>query len=483
MKKSIIIIGGGIGGLSAGCFANRNGFSTEIFEKNPTAGGLCTAWKRKEFMIDGCIHWLVGTDPSAEFYKLWDQLGMVKNQEFFYYDYFTQYEDTAGNLFKVFGDPDKWRDHMISFSKEDEKLITSFTRDIKKIMRQDMPIDFDLKSALRAIPTLFLFMKYKMPLRKFAAKFKSPLLRKLFIEALDWHDMPVIFIFWTLALMGAKKAGYPVGGSDALISSALKKYEELGGRIKYNATVTGIIVEHDKAVGIRLSDGTEHRADYIISASDGHRTIYDWLGGRYTNRFINKCYETLIPFPGIIYASFGLNRDYHQIPYGFQFQLQKPVIIGSEEVSSIGVRNHWFDKVLCPEGKAIFNIMIPQDYSFWKSLAGDRERYLAEKHKAQELIITALEEHLPGIREEIIMTDLATPLTFERYTGNWKGSYEGWLMSPKHIMLQLPSVLPGLSNFYMAGHWISPGGGLPSGLLTGRKAIAMICKKEKRSFQ
>ena len=81
------------------------------------------------------------------------------------------------------------------------------------------------------------------------------------------------------------------------------------------------------------------------------------------------------------------------------------------------------------------------------------------------------------------MVDIATPLTFERYTGNWKGSYEGWLMSPSNITLQLPQKLPGLDNFYMAGHWISPGGGLPSGLITGRKAIKLICKKEKRSFQ
>ena len=193
-----------------------------------------------------------------------------------------------------------------------------------------------------------------------------------------------------------KKPVYPIGGSDALISSVLKKYEELGGKVKYNSKVTEIIVENHKAVGIRLSDGTEHRADYIISAADGHRTIYEWLNGRYTNRNINKCYDKLTPFPGLIYASFGLNRDYSDIPYGFQYQLKKPLLIGSEEVKSVGVRNHWFDKVICPDGKAIFNIMIPQDYSYWEPLMHDKERYLAEKQKAEELLITALEERFPA---------------------------------------------------------------------------------------
>ncbi len=61
MDKSVIIIGAGIGGLSTGCYAQMNGYKTRIFEMGDKPGGLCTAWQRKGYIIDGCLHWLVGS--------------------------------------------------------------------------------------------------------------------------------------------------------------------------------------------------------------------------------------------------------------------------------------------------------------------------------------------------------------------------------------------------------------------------------------
>ncbi|MEI6308891.1 MAG: NAD(P)/FAD-dependent oxidoreductase, partial [bacterium] len=77
----------------------------------------------------------------------------------------------------------------------------------------------------------------------------------------------------------------------------------------------------------------------------------------------------------------------------------------------------------------------------------------------------------------------ATPATYVRYTGNWRGSFEGWLSTPGTWNLQLPQTLPGLENFYMAGHWVEPGGGLPTAASSGRAVIQRLCRKEKRTFQ
>ena len=62
-KKKIGIIGAGMAGLSAGCYLQMNGYDTEIFEASNSPGGLVTAWKRKGYAIDGCIHGLVGSSP------------------------------------------------------------------------------------------------------------------------------------------------------------------------------------------------------------------------------------------------------------------------------------------------------------------------------------------------------------------------------------------------------------------------------------
>ena len=64
--KSVAIIGGGIAGLCAGCYAQMNGYRSRIYEMHDLPGGLMTAWERKGYTIDYCIHWLVGSSPKAE---------------------------------------------------------------------------------------------------------------------------------------------------------------------------------------------------------------------------------------------------------------------------------------------------------------------------------------------------------------------------------------------------------------------------------
>ena len=77
---------------------------------------------------------------------------------------------------------------------------------------------------------------------------------------------------------------------------------------------------------------------------------------------------------------------------------------------------------------------------------------------------------------------MATPMTWVRYTGNWRGSYEGWLLTPKTFMTSMSKTLPGLDNFYMAGQWVNPGGGMPSAAMSGSHTIQIICKKDKKEF-
>ncbi len=73
--KSIIIIGAGIAGLTAGCYAQMNGYRSQIFELYDLPGGLCTAWERRDYVFDGCIHYLLGSGEGQPFNSLWEELG------------------------------------------------------------------------------------------------------------------------------------------------------------------------------------------------------------------------------------------------------------------------------------------------------------------------------------------------------------------------------------------------------------------------
>lgn len=96
MAKSIIVIGAGIAGLSAGCYGQMNGYRTQIFELHDKPGGLCTSWKRKDYTFDGCIHWLVGSAPGNSFYRIWEELGAVQGRRMVDHEEFMRYEGTGG---------------------------------------------------------------------------------------------------------------------------------------------------------------------------------------------------------------------------------------------------------------------------------------------------------------------------------------------------------------------------------------------------
>ena len=104
-----------------------------------------------------------------------------------------------------------------------------------------------------------------------------------------------------------------------------------------------------------------------------------------------------------------------------------------------------------------------RNYGYWSDLrAKDPRAYYAEKHRIAEAVIDVLERRVPGARAAVETVDVSTPATVMRYTGNWKGSMEGWLLEPGQGFRPLPNTLPGLRRFLMVGQWVMPGGGLPS---------------------
>ncbi|HUB86613.1 MAG TPA: NAD(P)/FAD-dependent oxidoreductase, partial [Verrucomicrobiae bacterium] len=138
---------------------------------------------------------------------------------------------------------------------------------------------------------------------------------------------------------------------------------------------------------------------------------------------------------------------------------------------------------LCPEGTSMMTVRLQTSYEFWMRLKrADVTRYRAEKKKVVEEITAILDRRFPGLAAAVERSDIATPATFVRYTGNWQGSYEGWLPTPRILGRRIPYTLPGLKNFYMAGHWVVAGGGLPSAALSGRYVAQMVCAQKGKTF-
>lgn len=285
--------------------------------------------------------------------------------------------------------------------------------------------------------------------------------------------------------MNQKSAGYPIGGSLNFTCKIEDKYLSLGGEIHYGSRVAKVITENNKATGIKLSDGKVHDANITISAADGHSTIYDMLEGKYTNEKIDRLYNTGVTFPSYVQVSLGIARKFDAEPNSVMFPLEKPIVI--DETTSreyLKARIYNFDPKLAPEGKTVITFLITTDnYSYWQKLRDeDREEYKSQKNRIADEVIEAMDVRFGDVADHVEEVDVSTPATVIRYTNNWKGSLEGWILDPEIGYSKPPKELPGLKDFYMTGQWVEPGGGLPSALLSGRNVTQIICKKDQIRF-
>ena len=250
-----------------------------------------------------------------------------------------------------------------------------------------------------------------------------------------------------------------------------------------------ITIEKEAATGLLLKDGTRIFADFIISAADWHYTVFNALGGAYINKKIlalaNK--EKLKVYYSVFFVFLGLNRDFIKFPRLFRFPLETPLFSpDGTEYKRIEVHIHNYDPTLAPDGNTVISVnLYTQNGDYWIRLrATDKEFYNKVKEDLARQVIDILDKKIGGIRENIDQLNIATPATFQRYTNNWQGSIQGWLpgknmIAPSPIDLQLP----GLKNFYFAGHWTIPGGGLPVAVKSARDMAMMILSSNKKEFQ
>src|ERR1700741_1516476 len=143
MKVSII--GAGMSGFTAGCYLQLNGFETEIFEKHAIPGGLCTSWHKNGYTIDGCIHWILGSDTGSSFNKMWTEILDMKKIEFVNHDVRIEVEvkntkDRHGcNVFKLYTNLDQLHKYLLDLSPEDKKPIDELIKSMRIMQKFDLP--------------------------------------------------------------------------------------------------------------------------------------------------------------------------------------------------------------------------------------------------------------------------------------------------------------------------------------------------------
>lgn len=494
-KKKVIIIGAGLSGLSAASYLQMNGFDTEIFEMHSGAGGLCSSWKRNDYMIDGCIHFMVGSSEGESTYPFWNGLIDMKKLDFVYSDKHCSVIDGDHTL-NFYSDVDRLEQELLQKAPEDKKQIKYLTGSIRKLLNIKLPaekpvevmkLSDKLKAGIMVLPhSLRMIRALNISNKQFANKLKNPQLRRAFQLAFV-ESLPLFSTMLSFVWRHNRQMGYPLGGAAKVSSLMVENYLKLGGKISYNTKVADIITENKQAKGIKLENGKSHAADIIISAADGKSTVYDLLQGKFLDKAIVERYDGSL-FEHIdktLYVSIGVNKDFSKEDHKIYFNLKKHITIDAKtSMDHLDLSHYCYDPGSAPPGKTLFTLMPDAlDWEYWKSLReNDIATYNKEKERIAGSIIEALDEQFGDIKDNVEMIDIATPATYIRYTGNWTGGQISW-KAKKEIMGKATTwKIKGLRSFYMTGQWAGVSGGLNNVVMMGNHLAQIICKDEKKSF-
>ncbi len=496
-KTKILIIGAGVAGLSAGIYAQMNGFESTIYEMHSIPGGLCTSWKRRGYTFDGAVRYLAGVNKQSKGYQLWEELGILQDTPIHYYDEFVCIEGSDGRKLHLYTDIDRLEQHLLELAPQDKRIIEEFIEGIRDFTRMELPVDLTAEDArelaemgMDLLPVLMPTLRWRsVALRDYAKRFQDPLLREglLLFFQFSPEDFPMMLCLSTLAMMNDHEAGYPLGGSLPIAKSLEKRYLALGGEVVYRTKVTDILVEEDRAVGLELDAKNKVSGDLVISAADGHATIFDLLDAKYTSRKLREYYDGgMTPSKSILQISLGVAMDFSDQPAMTNILLEEPIWLGNQRHDRLVLKHYCFDPQMAPKGKSVLTLWSEADSDYWQWLRRDKKRYRHHKDEVAETVIEILDRRYPGFAKAVEVVDVATPVTYQRYTGNWRGAFAGWALTTLKMSMMMgkgmDKTLPGLENFYMIGQWVEPGGNVELSCASGRDVIKDICHARKEAF-
>ncbi|MDE6846401.1 MAG: NAD(P)/FAD-dependent oxidoreductase [Lachnospiraceae bacterium] len=490
--KKVVIIGGGVSGMTAGIYLQKAGFQTEIYEKHTIAGGQCTGWKREGFFIDNCVHWLTGTREGSGLNRLWKDAGVLGEDVLLYKKEKFYSAELNGDKLTFWRDKERTRKELLALSPDDAeeinqlmdavKMAESMTVPVEKPFDMMNPIDYVKMGISMADMGKVMKLYSKMDIRELASRFHHPLIRMAITDYMPPGYQAYAFVVSYATVTGGN-GDIPRGGSLEMAMRMVKCYQKLGGMLYTGTEVEKVLVKGQKAEGILLADGKTVKADYVVCASDTSHTFTQLLDASYMPQELSKIYKEreLYPVVSAFHVAFGIEGSFDEVKETHVFAC-RPITIGMRRTERMSVNNYSYEPDFAPKGKSIVQSMFVQteeDYEYWMKLYQDKEAYHKKKAELSEEIEQRLIENYPQLKGRVRILDVWTPATYNRYCNAWNGAYMSFIVTRNAKSRTVPGKIKGLSNVMIASQWLMGPGGLPVAASTGKFAAQRIMKAEK----
>lgn len=489
--ESVIIVGGGIAGISAGIFLQKKGIPSVIYEKNDRPGGVCYSFDEKNFHFDLCCRLLNGIESGWR-HKLMLETGAVFPGMKTESSPFEIYQN-EGESFRVEWNCASFRKLLNGLcSNEDSRRIDHFFDTVEKfynLSQEERIRPFGLLSLRekseflrKRKPYFDLYKKIlPVPFEKWIAEWQSESVRKLW-QAIypDNYSLFAFFAYAAARLYG--NSGRPVGGSKALIRRLTETYRNLGGRLETGAAVDEIVTDKKRVAGVRLGKRFE-AAPAVVAACDLSAALTKLLHGQV--KF--KQAKTFLTHGDLVYPiitiCYGLSKRFG-IP-DMLFLEDDHGVDGSPDLTNRLIEIQSYESIpgAAPPGKSAVVVNLRCDWYFWKNL---RERsedaYRQYKLTVVNELNDCMERHFPGFTDAVEVTKVLTPLSYGKLSVLYKGAWRGFAPTALSIKHQIPHFVSSCKGLYFCGQSVAVGGGIDAVTEDAYETVEYLLAKEKFIF-
>ena len=505
-----VIIGAGLGGLTSACLLAQAGITVSLLEMGPKAGGYLSGYRKNGFQLETAIHWLNQCNNNGLVRRIFNHIGpgspaTTRQEKIRRYQsesisyLLTNAPEQLKNQLIV--DFPKEKQGLVKFFKTAQKLglayegLAKFSRNTNHMNLLDKTV-----IGLKTIPFGLPFIKYLKydAVQGLDLFFNDPQLKKIFASELRLLSI-LVPIGW--AYIGDFQ-NPPQGGSHHFPLWLAKQLQKLNGHIYYGHKVKEIICKNGQATGVIWQKGKRRGkilATNIIAACDLDTVYQKMLPPEAISPKFLKRFKQLEIYDSSLMLNIGLTCPANKLGFGQELlSLTKEGVPRLEQncgdpnrasINIISPSNR--DDSVCPVGHG--NLIVYMSAKFnqnnnWglkQDELGQWQRtatYKKTKKKYATILINRIEQALNiDLQSHILFCDVATPFTFQRYSGNKDGTIMAQKPEPANYRLRVTSTKSPIKNLFISGHWADYGGGVPIAVKSGANCVLPILKRENKA--